>query len=156
MPSAATKSKYCKISKSQILIPPHPQGNVMSVKCEKPLDELTVQVWLLNDHQNGYSVPDNGGNLVREERRFYQTDQISVRFDRQTIYFAKSVITSFLKHHIVCHWNHRQNTSILCGTYVLVDFRFQQFNKYYIFFFEVHTVLYTLIPQNQLLRLKAF
>ena len=41
-----------KISKSYILTPPHPQGHVMSVKCEQPLDELTVQVWLLYDHPN--------------------------------------------------------------------------------------------------------
>ena len=41
-----------KISKSYILTPPHPQGRVMSVKCEEPIDELTVQVWLLCDHPN--------------------------------------------------------------------------------------------------------
>ena len=34
-----------KISKSQILTLPYPQGYVMSVRCEQPLDELTVQVW---------------------------------------------------------------------------------------------------------------
>ena len=34
--------------------------------------------------KHGYSVPDNGGHLVREERRFYQTNQISVGFDRRT------------------------------------------------------------------------
>ena len=33
-----------KISKSYILTLLHPQGHVMSVKCEQPLDELTVQV----------------------------------------------------------------------------------------------------------------
>ena len=49
---AATKSKYGNISESQILTPSHPRGHVMSVKCEQPLDELTVQVWLLYDHQN--------------------------------------------------------------------------------------------------------
>ena len=33
--------------------PPPPLGACESVKCEKPLDELTaVQVWLLNHHQN--------------------------------------------------------------------------------------------------------
>ena len=42
------KSKYGRI----ILTPPHPQGHVMSVKCEQPSDELTVQVWLLYDHPN--------------------------------------------------------------------------------------------------------
>ena len=29
---------------------PHPQGHVMSVSCEQPLDELTVQGWLLCHH----------------------------------------------------------------------------------------------------------
>ena len=53
MPPAATKSKYGKkISKYYILTPPHPQGRVMSVKCEEPIDELTVQVWLLYQHPN--------------------------------------------------------------------------------------------------------
>ena len=39
------KSKYGNISESYILTPPHPQGHVMSVKYEQPLDELTFQVW---------------------------------------------------------------------------------------------------------------
>ena len=52
MPPAATKSSMAKISKSYILTPPHPQGHVMSVKCEEPIDELTVQVWLLYHHPN--------------------------------------------------------------------------------------------------------
>ena len=43
----ATKSKYGKISKSYIFTPHLPQGHVMSVKCEQPLDELTVKAWLL-------------------------------------------------------------------------------------------------------------
>ena len=41
-----------KISKSYVLTRPHPHGHVMSVKCEQPLDELTVKVWLLYDHPN--------------------------------------------------------------------------------------------------------
>ena len=41
-----------KISKSYILTPPHPQGQVMSEKCEEPIDELIVQVWLLYHHPN--------------------------------------------------------------------------------------------------------
>ena len=49
---AATKSKSFKICKSQILTQPHSQGHVMSGKCVQPLDELTVQVWLLYDHLN--------------------------------------------------------------------------------------------------------
>ena len=38
--------------KSYILTPPHPQGHVMSVKCEEPINKLTVQVWLLYHHPN--------------------------------------------------------------------------------------------------------
>ena len=41
---AATKLKSGKMSKSQILTPTPPQGHVISLKCEKALDELTVQV----------------------------------------------------------------------------------------------------------------
>ena len=52
MPPAATNSKYGKISKSYILTQPHPRGHGMSVKCEQPINELTVQVWLLYDHHN--------------------------------------------------------------------------------------------------------
>ena len=39
-------------SLSYILTPSHPQGHVLSVKCEEPIDELTVQVWLLYHNPN--------------------------------------------------------------------------------------------------------
>ena len=42
MPPVA-KSQIMAKSKSYILTQPDPQGHVMSVKCEQPLDELTVQ-----------------------------------------------------------------------------------------------------------------
>ena len=51
-PRRQQSQTMAKISKSCILTPPNPQGHVMSVKCEQPLDELTVQVWLLYDHPN--------------------------------------------------------------------------------------------------------
>ena len=42
-----------KICKSYILTRlPHLQGQWMSAKCEKLIDELTVQVWLLYHHPN--------------------------------------------------------------------------------------------------------
>ena len=41
------RQKQSQISKSYIPTPPHPQGHGMLVKCEEPIDELTVQVWLL-------------------------------------------------------------------------------------------------------------
>ena len=39
------KVKIWQKSLSYILTPPHPQGHVMSVKCQEPLQELTIQVW---------------------------------------------------------------------------------------------------------------
>ena len=70
LPPAATKSKYGKISKYQISTQPHPQGHVMSVKCEQPLDEHTVQVWLLYDHPNfKYCTLFASGTELQTDRR---------------------------------------------------------------------------------------
>ena len=46
MPLAATKSKYGKNLEVLHSDPAPPQGHAMSVKCEEPIDELTVQVSL--------------------------------------------------------------------------------------------------------------
>ena len=51
-PRRQQSKNMAKISKSYILTLPNPQGHVMSVKYEEPIDELTVQVWLLNHHTN--------------------------------------------------------------------------------------------------------
>ena len=58
-----------KISKSYIFTPPHSQGHVISVKCEHPLDELTVQVWLLYDHPTfNYCTFFISGTELRTDR----------------------------------------------------------------------------------------
>ena len=68
-----------KISKSYIMTPPHPQGNVMSMKCEQPFDELPFQVGLLYDHPNfKYCTLFISGTELRTDG---QTDG---RTDRQT------------------------------------------------------------------------
>ena len=46
-PRRQQSQNMAKICKSYILTPPHPQGHGMSMKCEEPLDELTVKVLLL-------------------------------------------------------------------------------------------------------------
>ena len=46
-PLRQQSQNMAKTSKSYILTPPNPQGHVMSVKREEPIDKLTVQVWLL-------------------------------------------------------------------------------------------------------------
>ena len=51
-PRRQQSQNMAKISKSYILTQPHPQGHVMSVKCGEPIDELTIQVWLLYYHPN--------------------------------------------------------------------------------------------------------
>ena len=60
------------MSKSNILIPAQSKVNVMSLKCEQPLDELTIQVWLLYDHLN----PKNSTLCVSGTplRTYRQTD----------------------------------------------------------------------------------
>ena len=68
-----------KFSTSYILTLPYPQGHLMSLKCEQPLDELTVQVWLLYDHPNfKYCTLFISGTELRRDGR---TDG---RTDRQT------------------------------------------------------------------------
>ena len=80
MPPVATKSNMAKISKSYILTPPHPQGQLMSEECEQPLDELTVQLWLLYHH------PIFKKYTLFESRTELRTDrQTDGPTDRQTI-----------------------------------------------------------------------
>ena len=56
---------------------PHPQGHVMSVKCEEPIDELTVQVWLLYHHPNfKYCTLFVSGTELQTDRR---TDRRTIR-----------------------------------------------------------------------------
>ena len=73
-----------KISKSNILTPPHPQGHVMSVKCGEPIDEATVQVWILYHHPHfKYCTLFVSGTELRTDK---QTDgRTNRRTDRQTI-----------------------------------------------------------------------
>ena len=73
-----------KNSKSYILTPPHPKGHVMSVKNEQPLDEHTVQVWLLYDHPNfKYCTLFISGTELGTDRR--TNGRTDIRTDGQTI-----------------------------------------------------------------------
>ena len=52
-PRQQQSQNMAKIYVSYILTPTHPQAwHVMSVKCEEPIDDLTVQVWLLYHQPN--------------------------------------------------------------------------------------------------------
>ena len=51
-PRRQPSHNIAKSSKSYILTLSHSQGHVMSVKCEEPIDEATVQVWFLYHHPN--------------------------------------------------------------------------------------------------------
>ena len=49
----------------------------MSGKCEQPLDELTVQVWLLYDHQNfKYFTLSVSGTELWTDKQDRQTIQL--------------------------------------------------------------------------------
>ena len=84
MPPAATKSNMAKISKSYILTPPNPQGQVMSEECEQPLDELTVQVWLhcITTQTFNIALGLKAGRNYRQTDR--QTDDPITRCPRRT------------------------------------------------------------------------
>ena len=82
-PRRQQSPNMAKISKSYILTPSHPQGHGMSVKCEEPIDELTVQVWLLYHHPNfKYCTLIVSGTELRTGQTDGQTDK---QTDRQTI-----------------------------------------------------------------------
>ena len=80
-PRRQQSQNMAKFSKSYILTPPHPQGHVMSVECEKPIGELTVQVWLL------YYLPNfkyctlfvSGTELRTDKQTNGQTDRRTIQ-----------------------------------------------------------------------------
>ena len=75
---------------------PNPQGHVMSVKCEEPLDELIVQVWLLYHHQNcKYCTLFVSRTELRTDKQLNgQTDDPITRCPRRT--FQAGVIKILL------------------------------------------------------------
>ena len=76
-PRRQQSQNMAKISKSYILTQPHPQGHVMSVKCEEPIDELSVQVWSLHHHQNyKYCTLFVSGTELRTDK---QTNRRTIR-----------------------------------------------------------------------------
>ena len=80
-PRRQQSRNMAKISKSYILTPPHPQGHVMSVKCEQPIDELTVQVWLLyyNPNFKYCTLFVSGTELRTDGQTDRQTDRRTIR-----------------------------------------------------------------------------
>ena len=65
---------------------PTPRGMGFSVKCEEPIDELAVQVWLLYDHPNfKYCTLFVSGTELRTDKRTDgQTDDPITRCPRRT------------------------------------------------------------------------
>ena len=76
-PRRQQSQNMAKISKSYILTPTHPQGRVMSVKCEEAIDEPTVQVWLQYHHPNFkyYTLFVSGTELRTDGQTDRQTDR---------------------------------------------------------------------------------
>ena len=76
-PRRQQSQTMAKFSKSYIFTPPNPQWHVSSMKCEQPLDEFTVQVWLLYGHPNFKycTLFISGTELRRDERTDGRTVQ---------------------------------------------------------------------------------
>ena len=89
-PRQQQSQNLAKISKSYILTPPHPQGHVMSVKYEEPIDELAIQVWLLYHHPDfKYCTLFVSGTELRTDKRTEtqtnrRTDNPNTRCPRRT------------------------------------------------------------------------
>ena len=88
--ATATLQTMAKIYKSYILTMPRPHGHVMSVKCEQPLDELTVHVWLLYDHPNfKYCTLFISGTELWTDGRIIQTPDAPLTFQAGGIILMK-------------------------------------------------------------------
>ena len=76
---------------------PTPQGHVMSVKCEQPLDELTVQVLLLYDHPNFKycTLFISRTELQTDGRTDKRTDDPNTRCPRRTFQAGGIKILNF-------------------------------------------------------------
>ena len=83
-PRRQQSPNMAKISKSYILTPPTPGGGVMSVKCEEPIDDLTVQVWLLYHHPNFKYCTLNVRGTEYYGRTDKRTDDPITRCPRRT------------------------------------------------------------------------
>ena len=107
-PRRQQSQTMAKLSKSYILTLRYPQGELMSVKCEQPLDELTVQVWLLYDHPNfQYCTLFISGTELRTDRRTdKQTDR---QTDGRTIQTLDAPGGPFRPGHKNVTWQHVSN-----------------------------------------------
>ena len=112
-PRRQQSQNMAKISKSYILTPTHPQGRVMSVKCEEAIDEPTVQVWFSITTQTlnitlcsckWDGITDRRTNGQTDGRTDGQTDDPITRCPRRT-FQAGGIKTAFIfaKGVFACH-----------------------------------------------------
>ena len=120
MPPVATKSKSGKISKSHILTPPLPKGHVMSEKCEQPLDEHRVQVWLLYYRPSGTEFVDNWTDwkspIIRNLLQTFQSRGIKIRlhvYPTQDSQLDRQLSPDW-RSKLVCKWIFCWPTYICC------------------------------------------
>ena len=116
-PRRQQSRNLAKIYKSYIFTLPHSQGHGMSVKCEKPLDELTVQVWLLYLHPNfSYWTLFVSGTELRTDRQTDgRTDDPITRCPRRT--FQAGGIKMLVSTERSCH---KEYTCVIFKLYLLL------------------------------------
>ena len=88
-----------KIFKSYIFYPVPPQRHVMSAKCDEPIDEIAVQVWLLYHHPNfKYCTLFVCGTELRTDRQTDgRTEDPITRCPRRTFQGQKKTERNRLK-----------------------------------------------------------
>ena len=120
-PQWQQSQNMAKISKSYIFTPTHPQGHVMSVKCEEPIDGLTVKVWLLYHHPNfKYCTLFVSGTELRTDK--WMDGRTDRRTDRWTIRLLDAPMDLLGRGHKNCnkfsrtltlYFFHHKNLSVL-------------------------------------------
>ena len=108
-PRRQQSKNMAKIAKSYILTTHHPKEHVISVKCEDPIYELTVQVWLLYHHPNfkyctlivrGTDIQSDDP-ITRCPRRTFQAGGIkTTRFQYISIVYLFHVKSVCFVHHV--------------------------------------------------------
>ena len=110
-PLRQQSQNMAKISKSYILTPPHPWGHVMSVKCEEPIDEPKVQVWLPYHHQNfkyctlfvsGTELPDSQRPDIAPVGRLFHCD-VTIKWPVKWMRYCDVTIELRQKEHMESH-----------------------------------------------------
>ena len=91
------------MAKISILTSAQPQGHVMSVKCEEPIEEFTVQVWLLYHHPSFkyWTLFASKRDGIMDRQTDKRMDDLITRCPRRT-FQARGIKMLSIEHDVKC------------------------------------------------------